>query len=84
MTPKDPAHILGLIEIKCPFSMREKTIAEACLTATFCLETKQSKYKLKHRHDYYYQIQCQLYCVDCGWCDLAVKTERDVHIELVG
>ena len=58
-------------------------LAEACQTATFCLEDTQNKYTLKHRHDYYYQIQCQLYCVDCDWCDLVVKTEQDIHIERI-
>ena len=81
--PRDSAHILGVVEIKCPFSMRGKMLAEACQTATFCLEDTQNKYTLKHRHDYYYQIQCQLYCVDCDWCDLVVKTEQDIHIERI-
>jgi len=75
--PRDSAHILGVVEIKCPFSMRQKTLAEACQTATFCLEDNDNKYSLKHRHDYYYQIQCQMYCVDCDWSDFVVKTEQD-------
>ena len=31
----DTTHILGLLEIKCPFSMREKTLAEACKSSIF-------------------------------------------------
>ncbi len=63
--------------------MKGKMIAEACQTATFCLGDNDNKYTLKHRHDYYYQIQCQLYCADCDWCDFVVKTEQDIHIERI-
>ena len=63
--------------------MREKTLAEACKTTTFCLENKEGKYQLKHRHDYYHQVQCQLYCVDHEWCDFVVRTEVDIHIERI-
>ena len=80
----DTTHILGLLEIKCPFSMREKTLAEACKSSTFFLESNnEHNFKLKRRHDYYFQIQCQLYCVNCEWCDLVVKTEKDLHIECI-
>ena len=78
--PRNPERI-GVGEIKCPYKMRGKTVAEAFQTATSCLEDIKNKLALKRRHDYYYQIQCQLYCVDCNWCGLMVKTEPDIHIE---
>ena len=80
--PRNP-ECIGIVEIKCPYKMREKTLAEACQMATFCLEDNKNKLALKRRHDYYYQIQCQLYCVDCNWCDVVVKTEQDIHIERI-
>ena len=49
----------GLLEIKNPFSVWEKTLTEACANSSFCLEIKEDTYKLKVRHDYYFQIQCQ-------------------------
>ncbi len=59
--PKDASQVLGLVEIKNPpYSMRDKTLDEACKTSTFCLD---DKHKLKRRHDYYYQIQCQFRAV---------------------
>ena len=45
--PRDSAHILGVVELKCPFSMRGRMLTEACQTATFCLEDTQNKYTLK-------------------------------------
>ncbi len=40
-------------------------------------------YSLKKRHDYYYQVQCQMYCCDVEWCDFVVCTEKDLHIERI-
>ena len=73
----------GLLELKTPFSVRDKTLDEACSGKIFCLEKKGSKYKLKRKHDCYYQVQCQLYCTDTSWCDFVVRTERDIHVERV-
>ncbi len=77
------SNIVRLLEVKCPFSAKSKTISEACKSATFFLESADESCQLKRRHDYYFQIQCQLFCVNCEWCDLVVKTEMDVHIERI-
>lgn len=79
--PNDPDP-LGLLEIKNPFTAKEKTIAEAC-TSSFCLERKDDTFKLKRRHDYYFQIQCQLYCTDRNWCDFTVRTNKGIHVERI-
>lgn len=51
---------------KNPHSARDLTISEACQRSkSFCLEkTENNTLKLKSRHDYYYQVQCQMYCTD--------------------
>ena len=58
---------LGIAEYKNPYSAKDLTLHEACNTIkAFCLEKQrenaQVAHKLKRRHDYYYQIQCQMYC----------------------
>ena len=75
----------GLLEIKNPFSKRHMTISEACSSgSTFCLkQERDGTHKLKHTHDYYHQIQCQLHCVNREWCDFVVRTELDMHVERV-
>ncbi len=78
----DSTKIRGLLEIKCPYSMKDKNIPEACKSSSFCLEDS-STHKLKRRHNYYYQIQCQLHCVDCEWCDFVVKTSKDIHTQRI-
>ena len=79
---------IGLAEYKNPFSARDLTLCEACDTMpTFCLkkheEGGQVTYQLKRRHDYYYQVQCQLYCCKVEWCDFIVRTNKDLHIERI-
>lgn len=74
---------LGIVEIKNPFSIRSQTLMEAIQNSTFCLEKKDTNISLKHRHDYYYQIQVQLYCTERYWCDFVVRTEKDLHIERI-
>ena len=77
----------GLAEYKKTFSARDLTISEACdKFGSFCLirskEGDAVRYELK-RHDYYYQIQCQMYCCKREWCDFIVRTNKDMHVERI-
>ena len=44
--PRNPERI-GIVEIKCPYKMREKTLAEACQMATFFLKDNKNKTRTK-------------------------------------
>ena len=65
----------GLVEYKNSHSAKLLTVPEACQQLkNFCLEkTESNTYQLKPKHDYYYQIQCQLYCTNTRWCDFVVR-----------
>lgn len=71
----DSSQPLGLVEIKIPHSARHMTLSEACGSSTFCLQQQERDRRLKRRHNYYYQIQCQLYCIDIEWCDFVLTTK---------
>ncbi len=73
----------GILEVKNPYRDREESIDEACKSPGFCLEKKGDKMKLKVRPDYYFQIQCELYCTKRSWCDFVVRTEKALYIERV-
>ena len=77
----------GLAEYKNPFASRDITLSEACTKSTFCLKMNEKegevKFQLKRQHNYFYQVQCQLYCCDLEWCDFVVRTEKDIHIERI-
>ena len=82
------AQSLGVAEYKNPYTARDLTLDEACdKLKTFCLERQQHNgqvtYKLKRRHDYYYQVQCQMYCCNVDWCDFVVRTNNDFHVERI-
>ncbi len=80
----DSTQPLGLLEIKNPYSVREMMISEAVEKPSFYLEKKEDNiYKLKPRHNYYYQVQCQLYCANRLWCDFVINTEKDMHVERI-
>ena len=83
----DPSHPRrsGLVEIKNPYTARNQTLMEAAQKSTFCLEQNKndSSFRLKTRHDYYYQVQTQLYCTARHWCDFIVRTNNDFHIERI-
>ena len=83
--PSDPTQPLGLVEIKNPYSARSQTLMEAAQKTAFCLEQNKnnSSFRLKARHDYYYQVQTQLFCTERHWCDFVVRTNNDLHIERI-
>ena len=62
-------------------------MAEACRSSSFCLKEEKKEdiatYNLKKKHDYFYQVQCQMYCVNKECCDFVVQTEKDMHIERI-
>jgi hypothetical protein len=66
-----------LVEVKCPFSARNQEITET--TVPF-LERSPTGYQLKKQHNYYYQIQGQLYCANRKFCKLIVYTFKGLEI----
>lgn len=77
-------NVVGCIEIKCPYSARDKSVAEACLTPQFfCKMDENRVIQLKKRHNYYYQIQGQLAVLNLQWCDFIVWTRNDIYVERI-
>ena len=75
---------LGLAEYKNPYSAKSMTITEACHNIqSFCLGKKGEEHQLKRSHNYYYQIQCQLYCNKLSWCDFVLRTEKELFVERI-
>ena len=58
----------GVIEIKCPFSCRDKTIREATGEKHFFLELVDGEHHLKKEHAYYYQVQAQMKFCNSLYC----------------
>lgn len=74
----------GVVEIKCPYSCRQVTPAEACLYPKFCcaLDAKGIP-TLRREHIYYAQIQGQMGVTKRKWCDFVIYTEKGINIERI-
>ena len=79
----DSPQPLGLVEMKNPHSAKSKTLKEATTNPAFCLQEEGNSYKLKRKHDYFHQIQCQLHCTNREWCDFVVNTDKEMHVERI-
>ena len=75
----------GIVEYKNPYSVRNKTLREAATTKKgFCLKLEQETnvLALNKKHDYFYQVQCVMYCSRRQWCDIVIQA-LDLHIERI-
>ena len=47
------------------------------------LSPAQSTYALKQAHQYYYQVQCQLFISGAQYANILVWTPNETHIETI-
>jgi len=69
----------GILEIKCPFSARNCTVEEALKKLRYIDKTG----KLKRTHDYFFQIQCQMFCSEIHVANFVIYTFKGIHIETI-
>ncbi|XP_068732573.1 uncharacterized protein [Montipora capricornis] len=71
-----------VLEVKCPYTERNLTIAEAVESATFCLEKCESGhgYALTKDHAYFHQVQGEVYFSRRKFCYFVVSTAKDIAI----
>lgn len=69
---------LGVLEIKCPFSVRHSVPTNAA-----CFVVGEGGVQLSRKHDYYYQIQGQMAVLERDYCDFVCWTPLAVQIERV-
>ena len=60
----------GVVEVKFPFSCRDKSFDEAVKHREFCLE--EDTFLLKQDHPYYFQVQLQMKLCQAKFCDFVV------------
>jgi len=59
------------------------SIFDASLESScFCLQNKDGKH-LKENHQYFYQVQAQLYVTHLPWCDFVVWSPNEIYVERV-
>ena len=74
----------GVLEVKCPYCMRNEGFDVAMEKSSFCLErSSNGELMLKKEHPYYYQCQLQMVATARPYCDFVVWRPEDCHIERV-
>ena len=80
----DQDELLGVLEIKCPFSAREMTPIEAAQKLpSFPCQVTGGNLSLKRNHDYFFQVQGQLAITHAQWCDICVYTPHGFSFERI-
>lgn len=83
----DPLNLqepFGFLEIKCPYSARNLTPAEACAQSGFCCRlTSTGQLELKETHQYYAQIQGQMALGERPWCDFVLFTLKGISVQRI-
>ena len=72
----------GIIEVKCPYSVRFMTFQEMTSQHKLPLYLNANGY-LKPSSDYFHQVQGELYATGAPWCDFVVCTTKDVKIQRI-
>ena len=75
----------GMIEIKCPYSMAEKTPEEISKEKDFYFNLVDGCWELRKKHPYYHQVQLQLLVASdrASWCDFCVFTVKGVCVQRI-
>ena len=80
-----PAFGYGTIEIKCPFNWRFITVKQGIeyLNPPLRFDEENNEYHMNKGHDYYYQVQLQMYTTGYRFASFVVYTTIDlVYIEV--
>lgn len=69
---------LGVLEIKCPFSIRNTPPTDAPY-----LEKVDDSFRLLKNHNYFYQVQGQMLISERLYCDFVCWTTVGIHVERI-
>ena len=74
---------LKIIEIKCPYSVRDLEVEEACTKSDFYCTLNNGLFCLRRNHQYYYQIQGTMAITNAHACDFVVWTPKSMRVETI-
>ncbi|XP_047143880.1 uncharacterized protein LOC124817620 isoform X2 [Hydra vulgaris] len=68
----------GVLEIKCPFSLKDKSLKEEILKDVFYVGLNtDGKYFLQKQHTYFFQVQLEMRVTGVSYCDFMVWTPSE-------
>ena len=71
----------GVVEIKCPYSAKNKALCALIEEHAFFLEQLGTVTALKKDHAYYFQVQAQMKFCNARYCDFVVWSPNDFFVE---
>lgn len=77
---EDPPH--GIVEIKCPYSLRDKSAADLT-SANFCSRVENGVPHLQRSHPYYMQVLGQMAIAGAKWGDFVLYGKEFMLIERI-
>lgn len=72
----------GILEIKCPFSLKDATKNEL-LSKSTCLTMSNNVSQLKKDNAYYYQVQAQLFISEKKYCDFIIWSTQSYFVQRI-
>ena len=67
----------GVVEVKCPYSLRDKSLREEVLQNRFYIGHSANGYFLQRKHNYYFQVQHEMSVTGTTYCDFIVWTPTE-------
>lgn len=76
---------MGSIEVKCPYRLKDGMLMNEFVKLKNCFLYEDSKgnFNLKKKHDYYFQIQLQMFVSETKYCDFIVWSKRYLSVERI-
>ena len=75
--------ITGCLEVKCPYRLKDCSLAEFANLKDSCLVKNDNIYSLDRNHAYYYQVQLQMFCTNTTFCDFVIWSKKDIFMQRI-
>ena len=72
-----------MLEVKCPFCVKERLPDDVDDKENFCMQKKNGEWTLKRDHTYFYQVQTQLNVCQMPYADFVVWTKNGMCFERI-
>ncbi|XP_072041956.1 uncharacterized protein [Amphiura filiformis] len=73
---------VAIIEVKCPFSCKDK-LPEDNSAKNFCMKLVDGQWVLDKNHQYFYQVQTQLFVTKKPFCDFIVWSQGGILVQRI-
>lgn len=73
----------GLVEVKCPWSVRDGKLSDLLLDSNSFVTENKGALELRTAHRYFYQVQTQMYVWQRQYCDFVIWNKDGISIQRI-